>query len=584
MSSARPSKLWMHAELLSEEYINGARLFIKFAQDSLGKEGDWYCCPCVTCQNGEKSTAESIYEHIICKGIDKSYTVWVHHGEPFPQKSVKIRAHRTSSLIDHGVVSPRVEDMVNDAFGRTSPNDLNACLNEVQNENNAQYLNDEDVSNIAHDEAHNNIEDEVKYRKLMEDALQPLYPSCNDKDSKLSSTVELLSMKSRHRWSDRSFTELLGWLKHKLPVENTIPEKTASAKAMIKSLRLKCEVIDVCRKECILYWREYENDVSCPKCKESRWKPIDESKPNAKRKPWKKLRYFPLTERLQKMYSIPWIAENMKWHANSVENQSHMRHPVDSSCWKSVNYRWKEFSAEARNVRLGLATDGFNPFGHNSNSHSCWPVMMVPYNLPPSLCMRKEFVMLTLLIPGPTGPGNNIDVYLQPLVEELITLWSKGSETYDSHAKTTFNMRAILLWTIHDFPAYGHVSGCRTAGKFACPVCGEGVHSVWLTFGKKFAYMGCRRFLTDANHLFRTQKSQFNGKEEHGKPPRRLRGSEVLSKMNKIQTVFGNNISNKRKRSPTEPITPWSKKSIFFNLEYWEVNFVLLYHTYVYKL
>lgn len=95
-----------------------------------------------------------------------------------------------------------------------------------------------------------------------------------------------------------------------------------------------------------------------------------------------------------------------------------MRHPVDSPAWKKVDRLWPAFADEKRNVRLGLATDGFNPFGMN-DPHSCWPVMLIPYNLPPSLCMAQDFTMLTLLIPGPYDPGHNIDVYLQPLIEEL---------------------------------------------------------------------------------------------------------------------------------------------------------------------
>eukprot|EP00268_Persea_americana_P034904 TRINITY_DN34509_c0_g3_i5.p1 TRINITY_DN34509_c0_g3~~TRINITY_DN34509_c0_g3_i5.p1 ORF type:complete len:104 (+),score=10.44 TRINITY_DN34509_c0_g3_i5:260-571(+) len=100
-----------------------------------------------------------------------------------------------------------------------------------------------------------------------------------------------------------------------------------------------------------------------------------------------------------------------------------MHHPVDSSSWKQVDRKCPNFAREARNVRLGLATNRFNPFGNKNNSYSCWPVMVVPYNLPPSLCMRKEFTMLTLLIPRQYGPGHDIDVYLQPLVDELNDLW-----------------------------------------------------------------------------------------------------------------------------------------------------------------
>ena len=278
------------------------------------------------------------------------------------------------------------------------------------------------------------------------------------------------------------------------------------------------------------------------------------------------------------MYSVSWIANSMTWHVNasSVPNDSIMRHPVDSSCWKEVDRKSSGFASEARNVRLGLATDGFNPFGTMSNAYSCWPVMIVPYNLPPSLCMRKEFTMLTLLIPGKKGPGHDIDIYLQPLIEELNELWSTGTITYDSYSKSRFTMKAILLWAIHDFPAYGHLSGCRTAGKLGCPVCGEGTNSLWLNHGKKCAYMEHRRFLPNLRHPFRSQKSQFNGHEENKRHPRRLSGSEVLNKMEAIQTNFGK--SKKRKRSTDEcDSTAWSKRSILFYLPYWKVCLTFMY-------
>ena len=184
--------------------------------------------------------------------------------------------------------------------------------------------------------------------------------------------------------------------------------------------------------------------------------------------------------------------------------------------------------------------------------------------------------MLTLLIPGKKGPGHDIDIYLQPLIAELNELWSIGTITYDSYNKNRFTMKAILLWVIHDFPAYGHLSGCRTAGRYACPVCGEETDSQWLKHGKKCIYMEHRRFLPNSRHPFRSQKSQFNGKEEHRQPPRRLSGSELLSKMENIQTNFGK--SKKRKRHADElNSTPWTKRSIFFDLPYWKVRFTLMY-------
>jgi len=65
---------------------------------------------------------------------------------------------------------------------------------------------------------------------------------------------------------------------------------------------------------------------------------------------------------------------------------------------------------------------------------------------------------MSTLIPGPRAPGNDIDVYLQPLIDELKELWKIGVETYDVSMKETFQLHASILWTINDFPAYGNLS------------------------------------------------------------------------------------------------------------------------------
>ena len=123
-----------------------------------------------------------------------------------------------------------------------------------------------------------------------------------------------------------------------------------------------------------------------------------------------------------------------------------------------------EFSSDPRNVRLGLVADGFNPFGIMSTSHSTWPVMLVPYNLPPWLCMKRSSMILSLVIRGPTSPGIAIDVYLELLVEELRELWDVGVQAYDASSKEVFQLRAALMWTINDFPTYADLSGWSTKG------------------------------------------------------------------------------------------------------------------------
>ena len=42
--------------------------------------------------------------------------------------------------------------------------------------------------------------------------------------------------------------------------------------------------------------------------------------------------------------------------------------------------------------------------------------------------MKSEYSILSLFIPAPRSPGNDIDAYLQPLIDELKLLWYFGVE------------------------------------------------------------------------------------------------------------------------------------------------------------
>ena len=73
--------------------------------------------------------------------------------------------------------------------------------------------------------------------------------------------------------------------------------------------------------------------------------------------------------------------------------------------------------------------------------------------------MKRPSFMLSQVIPSSFSPGNDIVVYLQPLIKELKELWDVGVETYDVSYKSIFQLHAELMWTINDFPAYGDLSG-----------------------------------------------------------------------------------------------------------------------------
>ena len=109
-----------------------------------------------------------------------------------------------------------------------------------------------------------------------------------------------------------------------------------------------------------------------------------------------------------------------------------IRHPVDSSQWHIIDYIYEEFSKDPRNLWFALSTNGMHPFGHMRSSHSVWPVLLSIYNLPPWLCNKRKYMMMSILISGPHQPGIDIDVYMRPLVDYLKKLWSTGVTVYDA--------------------------------------------------------------------------------------------------------------------------------------------------------
>ncbi|XP_057443910.1 uncharacterized protein LOC130736075 [Lotus japonicus] len=343
----------------------------------------------------------------------------------------------------------------------------------------------------------------------------------------LAPVVERRKM-DKNGWSDKSFTDLLGLLKEML-------------------------------------LEEFENYDHCPKCKASRYKKKDGDSSDdvsTKGPPAKVLWYLPIISRFKRLFSNANDAKNLRWHAEERNEDGKIRHVADSLQWKKIDLKFQSFGKESRNLRLGVATDGMNPYGSLSCNHSSWPVLLIIYNLSPLLCMKRKYMMLSMMIPGPKQPGNDIDVYLSPLIDDLRLLWEQGVDVLDAYSGEHFNMRAMLFCTINDFPAYGNLSGYSVKGHKACPICEKDTSYHQLNHGRKTVYLGHRKFL-DRHHPYRKLKKAFNGKSEYGVAPKPLTGEEVYQRQQHVKVIFG-----KKKKKPAEK-NVWKKRSVFFDLPYW---------------
>ena len=126
------------------------------------------------------------------------------------------------------------------------------------------------------------------------------------------------------------------------------------------------------------------------------------------------------------MFRLSSISKLILWHSENRINREGrdnlVRHPYDSKAWCHFHENVDaSFGDDSQNIHFALATDDVNPFKQTRSTWSTWPVTLLNYNLPPWLCTKKFFVILTLLIPGKQSvTSEHLDVYLEPLVEELL--------------------------------------------------------------------------------------------------------------------------------------------------------------------
>jgi hypothetical protein len=458
-------------------YFRHVQGFLNMAEKHrLDNKATAILCPCVDCRNFDPIIdSRVILGHLIMRGFTSGYTCWTNHGEC----SIGDNNGNTECPLDTNG-GPMDTNEANDHYVHiqdTKSHFADATIVHVPVDHLEYMIHDVTVTrNLSEAQASQVREILVRERET------PLYPGSSD--NRLSFTTELLRFKVASGWSDKSFTDLLNFLADKLPKGNMVPRSTTKAKKILCPIELKYEKIHVCPNDCIIYWGKHKNNISCPTCDTSRYKKIDnleELGSNEKKKiPAKVFWYFPVIPRLERLFANPASAKLLRWHADERKKDGKLRHPADASQWREIDSKYEIFAKESRNIRFALSTDGMNPFGNMTTTHSTWPVLLSIYNLPPWLCIKRKYIMLSVLIPGPKQPGNDIDVYLEPLVQDLLKLWETGVEVWDACKKEYFNLRALLFCTIHDYKGLGNIAGLSTQGYKACYICQENTNSRYL--------------------------------------------------------------------------------------------------------
>ena len=447
---------WMYGDRRTAAYREGVHSF-RDAADANKHGGGYMFCPCVECRNEKDYTSSRVIQsHLLRSGFMSGYNVWTKHGE------------RGVMMEDDDEEEENDDDNYRSMFPEYADTAMEDNEEEDQDEEREPDEPADDLGRVISDARRgcDTEKERLQFEQMLQDHNKLLYPTCEDGQKKLGSTLELLKWKAETGVTDSSFEKLLVLMKKMLPRKNELPASTYEAKKLVCPLGLDVQKIHACPNDCILYRGEkYENMDKFPVCTALRYKirkddPGDiEGEPPRKRVPAKVMWYAPIIPRLKRLLRNKDNAKLLRWHMEDRMKDDKLRHTTDGRQWRKIEREFPRFAADARNLWLGLSTDGMNPFGEQSCSHSTWPITLCIYNLPPWLCMKRKFIMMPVLIQGPKQPGNDIDVYLRPLVDELLQLWAEpGVRVWDKHKQEEFDLRALLFVTINDWPALSNIS------------------------------------------------------------------------------------------------------------------------------
>ena len=127
---------------------------------------------------------------------------------------------------------------------------------------------------------------------------------------------------------------------------------------------------------------------------------------------------------------------------------------------------------------------------------------------------------MPLLIQGPRQPGNDIDVFLEPVIDELVEMFENGVEdVWDKYKKEHVTIKGVLIATIIDLSGRGSLFEEKTKGYTGCVECLDNTDAVHLPKNSKIVYMEHRWFLPK-DHPYRKNKKDFDGTIEKSLPPK----------------------------------------------------------------
>ena len=90
----------------------------------------------------------------------------------------------------------------------------------------------------------------------------------------------------------------------------------------------------------------------------------------------------------------------MDYHASNKSQVDVIRIPIDGSIFRDMEEKRLHFKEEPRNIMISLVENGVNLFAYMRSVYSEWPMFVINNNIPPWMSIKREHIMLAMIVPG----------------------------------------------------------------------------------------------------------------------------------------------------------------------------------------
>ena len=311
-------------------------------------------------------------------------------------------------------------------------------------------------------------------KQLLAGYTLPNHPSVNDPRDHTLTESEKISLRHYIAWVDsrgtvKAYNLHAEVLKEAANVE--ILTLYMVRKLAIKVLGLSSQLVDMCPKSCMAFTGDFKDLQSCIYSRDKRNKPCGKPRFDKKGLPRAQMIYTPIAPIIQSLYRNKEMAKAMRYCHQSLQNALRKLQPgippaEYSDFSDSINHiNHSHLFENDTDTAITIPGDGAQLTMKKQSD--VWVLIVTILNLPPNMRSKANNIIIPLVIPGPSSPGN-VESFVYVLYEELAKL-SVGVWAWDALSETYFCLRVYLCGVLGDMLGSAKLS--KMAGHMAIYGC-----------------------------------------------------------------------------------------------------------------